>query len=144
MIDIPATIKQLCALLGHQVLVDGLFSSDPHPGNLLLLPDGRLGLIDFGQVKRLTTAQRYKIARIVVAVATDDEEALQQIARSSNLRTQNNVSVAGPFEPRDEPCARADRDSQLRTTPEFLLACSALGWTGAEGAVGVRAARVEG
>eukprot|EP00966_Prymnesium_polylepis_P331723 7387294-Prymnesium_polylepis.1 len=49
MIDIGATIKQLCSLLGHQVLVDGLFSSDPHPGNLLILPDGRLGLIDFGQ-----------------------------------------------------------------------------------------------
>ena len=77
----------------HQVLVDGLFSSDPHPGNLLLLPDGRLGLIDFGQVKRLTTAQRYKVARIVVAVASDDEEALQKIARSSNLRTQNNVTA---------------------------------------------------
>lgn len=31
-------------------LVDGVFHADPHAGNLLLLDDGRLGLIDFGQV----------------------------------------------------------------------------------------------
>ncbi|KAL1520442.1 hypothetical protein AB1Y20_022024 [Prymnesium parvum] len=90
LIEISSTIKQLCTLLGHQVLIDGLFSSDPHPGNLLLLPDGRLGLIDFGQVKRLTKEQRLKVARTVVAVATDDEEAMLKIARASDLRTRNN------------------------------------------------------
>lgn len=32
------------------LFVDGVFHADPHAGNLLLLPDGRLGLLDFGQV----------------------------------------------------------------------------------------------
>lgn len=35
------------------MLADGLFTSDPHPGNLMILPDGRLGLIDFGQAQQL-------------------------------------------------------------------------------------------
>lgn len=32
------------------LFIDGVFHADPHAGNLLLLSDGRLGLIDFGQV----------------------------------------------------------------------------------------------
>ena len=44
------------------MLHDGLFSSDPHPGNVMLLHDGRIGLIDFGQAKYLTTAQRLQAA----------------------------------------------------------------------------------
>jgi hypothetical protein len=38
----------MCVLL--QVLEHGCFNCDPHPGNLMLMPDGRLALIDFGQV----------------------------------------------------------------------------------------------
>lgn len=37
-------------LLLLQVLEHGCFNCDPHPGNLMLMPDGRLALIDFGQV----------------------------------------------------------------------------------------------
>ena len=89
MINIEKTVRTLCAVLGHQVtrdargtpnphpgpnpdsnpnppphqvLRDGLFSSDPHPGNVMLLHDGRIGLIDFGQAKYLTTAQRLQVA----------------------------------------------------------------------------------
>lgn len=36
---------------GHQIFVDGAFNGDPHPGNILLTPDGKLGLIDYGQVR---------------------------------------------------------------------------------------------
>jgi len=34
----------------HEIFVDGYFNGDPHPGNILLLEDGRMGLIDYGQV----------------------------------------------------------------------------------------------
>ena len=90
LINTEKTVKTLCAVLGHQVLRDGLFSSDPHPGNVLLLHDGRIGLIDFGQAKYLTAAQRLQVARTVVAVATGDEAAILGIARESRFRTQRN------------------------------------------------------
>ena len=34
----------------HTIFRDKFFNGDPHPGNILLLNDGKLGLIDFGQV----------------------------------------------------------------------------------------------
>ena len=43
-------MKLLLRVSGHQIFRDGVFNADPHPGNVLLLPDGRLGLIDYGQV----------------------------------------------------------------------------------------------
>lgn len=50
-VDPARTMETLLAVHGHEILVDGIFNGDPHPGNILLMPDGRLGLIDFGQVK---------------------------------------------------------------------------------------------
>src|SRR5256885_524463 len=34
-------------------LANGVVHADPHPGNYLLMPDGRLGVVDFGSIKRL-------------------------------------------------------------------------------------------
>jgi ubiquinone biosynthesis protein len=45
--------RELLDSLLRQIVVDGVFHADPHPGNILLLDDGRLGLIDFGSVGRL-------------------------------------------------------------------------------------------
>lgn len=53
---------------GHQMLVLGCFNGDPHPGNLLILNDGKLGLIDFGQTKRITNEERLGVARVVEAI----------------------------------------------------------------------------
>ncbi|CAN0519191.1 unnamed protein product, partial [Ectocarpus sp. 8 AP-2014] len=44
-------IETLFRVHGHQIFVDGAFNGDPHPGNILLTPDGKLGLIDYGQVQ---------------------------------------------------------------------------------------------
>lgn len=45
-------------------------------GNILLLPDGRLGLIDYGQVKRLTLPQRISYAKLICRLAREDREAI--------------------------------------------------------------------
>jgi ubiquinone biosynthesis protein len=47
----------------RQVLLHGVFHADPHPGNVLLLADGTLGLLDFGSVGRLDAALRGGVAR---------------------------------------------------------------------------------
>jgi predicted unusual protein kinase regulating ubiquinone biosynthesis (AarF/ABC1/UbiB family) len=39
------------------ILVDGFFQANPHPGNLMCLPDNRIALIDFGMVGRLSSAR---------------------------------------------------------------------------------------
>ena len=46
-------VRELVHIHGCQLLLDGVYNADPHPGNVLLLPDGTLGLIDYGMVGRL-------------------------------------------------------------------------------------------
>ena len=46
----PRIMEALMRVHGHQLLVNGFFNADPHAGNFLLLPDGRIGLIDYGTV----------------------------------------------------------------------------------------------
>ncbi|ACQ79924.1 ABC-1 domain protein [Beutenbergia cavernae DSM 12333] len=56
----------------RQVLVVGVFHADLHPGNVILLDDGRLGLLDFGSVGRLDPASRDSIALLFAAFARQD------------------------------------------------------------------------
>jgi ubiquinone biosynthesis protein len=58
-------------LLG-QVAIDGVFHADPHPGNFLLLTDGRIGMLDLGSVGRLDPATREALQRFLLAVDHGD------------------------------------------------------------------------
>lgn len=59
-----------------QVFVHGLFHGDLHAGNLFILPDGRVGLIDFGIVGRLSERVRDSIANMFIALYSEDYERL--------------------------------------------------------------------
>jgi Ser/Thr protein kinase RdoA (MazF antagonist) len=48
--EVVRAVEYLVHAYGQMLFVDGVFHADPHAGNLLLLADGRLGLLDFGQV----------------------------------------------------------------------------------------------
>jgi ubiquinone biosynthesis protein len=56
----------------HQVMVHGVFHADPHPGNVMLLRDGRLGLLDFGSVGRIDAASREGLQRLLAAIDRGD------------------------------------------------------------------------
>lgn len=69
-LDVGGIFEMLMAIHGQQILIDGCFNADPHPGNILLLEDGHtLGLIDFGQVMYLPQDFRLKLARLILALA---------------------------------------------------------------------------
>ena len=68
-INAARLVDDLMAVHGHEVLVDGAFNTDPHPGNILYVDSGqKLGLIDYGQVKRLTRDQRLEVCRTFVLI----------------------------------------------------------------------------
>jgi len=71
----------------HQILLDGLFHADPHPGNVLLTPDRRLALIDLGMVGRLSPAVQEQLFRLMLAIADrrGDEAAAVVIAIGERL-----------------------------------------------------------
>jgi ubiquinone biosynthesis protein len=60
----------------RQAMVDGIYHADPHPGNILLLEDGRLGLIDFGVVGHLDAIQQEALKEVLLAMSRRDPEAL--------------------------------------------------------------------
>ncbi len=59
----------------QQMLGDGFFHADPHPGNVLLTADGRLALIDLGMVARLSESARDGIVKLLLAVSDGNGEA---------------------------------------------------------------------
>eukprot|EP00439_Symbiodinium_sp_Y106_P061797 s2444_g9.t1 len=69
-IDVGGIFEMLMSIHGQQVLKDGCFNADPHPGNILMLEDGKtLGLIDFGQVMYVPVEFRLKLARLMLALS---------------------------------------------------------------------------
>jgi len=62
--------------LFHQILVAGFFHADPHAGNLLVCPDGRLCVLDWGQVGQLTRRMRHFLADLFEAADAQDAERI--------------------------------------------------------------------
>ncbi len=88
----PARIMStLCRVHGHELLKDGLFNGDPHAGNFLLLRDGRIGCIDYGQVKKLTTSERHWLCKVYLALRDDDADRLRSLAQEIGMRTRYNL-----------------------------------------------------
>lgn len=64
----------------HQFFVLGVFHADPHPGNLLVMPDGGLCIHDFGAVGQLDTRSREALLAFVVAFIHLDPDWLTEAA----------------------------------------------------------------
>jgi predicted unusual protein kinase regulating ubiquinone biosynthesis (AarF/ABC1/UbiB family) len=58
------------------MLVHGIFHADPHPGNLLVAPDGRLVLLDFGMVVRVEKETRTRLIQTVMAAVRQDVDGV--------------------------------------------------------------------
>jgi ubiquinone biosynthesis protein len=86
-IDGAALASDLFRAYLHQILVDGLFHADPHPGNVLLTRDRRLALIDLGMVGRLSSGVQEQLFRLMLAIADarGDEAATVVIGLGERL-----------------------------------------------------------
>jgi len=94
----------------HQVLIRGFFHADPHAGNVMITPEGRLCFLDWGMAGHLTRRLRYALADLFLAAVDQDAEQIVQIA--ANLGS---------------PSGRADlrameRDVTLALREDFNLA----------------------
>jgi ubiquinone biosynthesis protein len=118
--------RKIGALYGTMIFEQGFFHGDPHPGNLLVLPDGRIGLLDFGLCKELPPGFAREVATMMVSSMIGDSRAAFAAAerlgfevaslRPENLRSLLLITVgdsdteAGFFELLGE--------TQLRRIPE--------------------------
>ncbi len=73
-------IMQIAAQsLFNMVFRDGFFHADLHPGNLFVLPDGRLAVVDFGIMGRITLQERIYIAEILHGFLNADYKRVAEV-----------------------------------------------------------------
>jgi predicted unusual protein kinase regulating ubiquinone biosynthesis (AarF/ABC1/UbiB family) len=76
--------RQLLGAYLRQILVDGFFHADPHPGNVLLTADGDLALLDLGMVGRVPAEMGDRLVKLLLAIgegrAEDASRALLSLA----------------------------------------------------------------
>jgi aarF domain-containing kinase len=114
-------IDALFDVHGYQIFHQGLFNADAHPGNILIVQqpqDGKnkhsvvrpkLGLIDYGQCKRLTPTERQMVANLILSVANDEsDDVIASRFRALGIKTKNDSTpflasfaklMFGPFLP---------------------------------------------
>jgi ubiquinone biosynthesis protein len=83
-LDLPAIARLGARAVLKQVFEDGFFHADPHPGNLFVLPDGRIAAVDFGLVGRLTPREIDDLADFFIAVVKGDGEKLLAAVEQMN------------------------------------------------------------
>jgi len=79
-IDGPLLAEEFFKAYLKQVLIDGFFHADPHPGNVFLTDDGRIALLDLGMTGRLSTSIQEHLLRLLLAISEGNgDEAVKII-----------------------------------------------------------------
>lgn len=79
-IDGEALAEQLFRAYLKQILVDGFFHADPHPGNVFVTEDHRIALIDLGMVGHLTPSLQEQLLKMLIAISEGNSEEAADIA----------------------------------------------------------------
>lgn len=78
-LDLQLLARTYAQAVLRMIIFNGQFHADPHPGNVILLEDGSLGLIDFGAVGTLLPQRREELVRLALAIAADDVAGVTDI-----------------------------------------------------------------
>jgi ubiquinone biosynthesis protein len=94
--------RALLRSMVYQITEGGVFHADPHPGNVMLLTDGRLALLDFGSVGRLDAQQRSGLQNLLLALGRGDPAALRDallelVTRPDDIDEQQLERALGQF-----------------------------------------------
>ena len=101
-LDRAELARALLRSMVYQITEGGVFHADPHPGNVLLLTDGRLALLDFGSVGRLDAQQRSALQDLLLALGRGDPAALRDallelVTRPDDIDEQQLERALGQF-----------------------------------------------
>jgi len=94
-VDRPELARRLLTSMLGQILGDGLYHADPHPGNVMVSPDGTLWLLDFGAVGRLDPLALEGLQGIALGFSLRDPSVL---ARAVRMLTGEDIADLRPLE----------------------------------------------
>ncbi|MCW4456313.1 2-polyprenylphenol 6-hydroxylase [Flavobacterium sp. MXW15] len=78
-LDRVALARTGAGIILKMVLDDGCFHADPHPGNIFYMRDGRIGIIDFGMIGRLSEQRRFQVAQLLYGLVAQDPESVTDV-----------------------------------------------------------------
>ena len=78
-VDLGQVTRHGAEMYLEMIFHHGFYHGDPHPGNLVVLPDGAIGLLDFGMVGRLDEQLREDIEDMLVAIVSQDAQQLTSL-----------------------------------------------------------------
>jgi ubiquinone biosynthesis protein len=124
-----ALTEELFKAYLKQVLVDGLFHADPHPGNIFLTEDGCVALLDLGMIGRTTPGMQENLLKLLLAMSEGKaEDALEIVLRISDTTDDFNES---DFRRKIGQLVAEQQDTTLQHT-DMGKALLAVGKTSAE------------
>jgi predicted unusual protein kinase regulating ubiquinone biosynthesis (AarF/ABC1/UbiB family) len=86
--DARGLAEELFRAYLRQVIIDGVFHADPHPGNVLLTDDKRIALLDLGMVSRLSPDLQEQLLHFLLAVADRRSEQAADLALAMGERLE--------------------------------------------------------
>jgi predicted unusual protein kinase regulating ubiquinone biosynthesis (AarF/ABC1/UbiB family) len=93
-VDTGPMVDQLFRAYLQSILRDGFLHADPHPGNLLLTPEGRLGIIDLGMVAHVPPRIQRKVVRLLAAISDDNGEQVALVLAEMGRPLEEYDAVA--------------------------------------------------
>jgi len=99
------------------------FSGDPHPGNSMLLDDGRMAFLDFGLFKRIPAAiAEFELQTARLGMAGEGEELIEHLHRGGFIGQTKNYTPEGILEQFHDLTWWYTTDEEIELTPEIATA----------------------
>ncbi|MCW5893070.1 MAG: cytochrome P450 [bacterium] len=95
-VDLEVVAERIGRAYARMIFEQGFFQGDPHPGNLLVLADGTIGILDFGLAKELPPGFGRAVATMVVRGITGDAAGALAAARSAGFEVGDDQATALP------------------------------------------------
>jgi hypothetical protein len=84
-------LNTLLDVHGFQVFLCPLYNCDPHPGNILLMDDNKIGLIDYGQCMAIDDAIKRNFAELIISIADNRPDSeIAEIFKTIGIRTKKS------------------------------------------------------